>query len=70
VVDEGIDIPICNLIIRYDVPTDFRAYVQSKGRARHNLSSYLILVENDDEDFLKKYHQYKDTEKKLKQVSN
>ncbi|KYM88476.1 Endoribonuclease Dicer [Atta colombica] len=68
VVDEGIDIPICTLIIRYDVPTDFRAYVQSKGRARHNLSSYLILVENDDEDFLKKYYQYKDTEKKLKQI--
>ncbi|KAG5314150.1 DICER Endoribonuclease, partial [Acromyrmex insinuator] len=68
VVDEGIDIPMCTLIIRYDVPTDFRAYVQSKGRARHNLSSYLILVENDDEDFLKKYHQYKDTEKKLKRI--
>ncbi|XP_018354963.1 PREDICTED: endoribonuclease Dicer [Trachymyrmex septentrionalis] len=68
VVDEGIDIATCTLIIRYDVPADFRAYVQSKGRARHNLSSYLILVENDDEDFLKKYYQYKDTEKKLKRI--
>ncbi|KYN08971.1 Endoribonuclease Dicer [Trachymyrmex cornetzi] len=68
VVDEGIDIPTCTLIIRYDMPTDFRGYVQSKGRARHNLSSYLILVENNDEDFLKKYHQYKNTEKKLKWI--
>ncbi|KYQ55277.1 Endoribonuclease Dicer [Trachymyrmex zeteki] len=68
VVDEGIDIPTCTLIIRYDIPTDFRAYVQSKGRARHNLSRYLILVENDDEDFLKKYEQYKNTEEKLKGI--
>jgi len=69
VVDEGIDIPTCTLIIRYDMPTDFRGYVQSKGRARHSLSNYVILMPMDDCDFLRKYQQYKSTESKLKGVS-
>jgi len=69
VVDEGIDIPTCTLIIRYDMPVDFRGYVQSKGRARHSLSNYVILMPMDDCDFLRKYQQYKSTESKLKGVS-
>ncbi|KYM95939.1 Endoribonuclease Dicer [Cyphomyrmex costatus] len=69
VVDEGIDIPTCTLIIRYDIPIDFRAYVQSKGRARHNLSNYLIFTEGEDnDDFLIKYYQYKTTEDKLRKI--
>lgn len=70
VVDEGIDIPTCTLIIRYDVPMDFRAYVQSKGRARHSSSNYIVLMPNEDSDFLQRYHQYIYTELKLKKVSN
>ncbi|XP_011693477.1 PREDICTED: endoribonuclease Dicer-like isoform X2 [Wasmannia auropunctata] len=70
VVDEGIDVPSCTLIIRYDMPTDFRGYVQSKGRARHSSSSYIILMPiEDDYDFLKKYFQYKCTETQLKKIS-
>lgn len=70
VVDEGIDIPTCTLIIRYDMPMDFRAYVQSKGRARHSSSNYTVLMPKNDEDFLQKYYQYKITESQLKGVSN
>lgn len=70
VVDEGIDIPTCTLIIRYDVPIDFRAYVQSKGRARHSSSNYIVLIPNEDSGFLERYRQYKHTELQLKGVSN
>ncbi|XP_020280276.1 endoribonuclease Dicer [Pseudomyrmex gracilis] len=66
VIDEGVDIPACTLIIRYDLPTDFRAYVQSKGRARHNMSHYVVLMPNNDVSFLKKYEYYKYTETRLK----
>ena len=30
VLEEGVDVPKCNLIIRFDLPTDYRSYVQSK----------------------------------------
>ncbi|KFM83501.1 Endoribonuclease Dicer, partial [Stegodyphus mimosarum] len=33
VLEEGMDIRQCNLVIRFDLPKDFRSYVQSKGRA-------------------------------------
>ncbi|CAL1533205.1 unnamed protein product, partial [Lymnaea stagnalis] len=47
--EEGIDIPKCNLVIRFDPPKDFRAYALSKGRARARDAAYVILL--DDENF-------------------
>ncbi|XP_071570826.1 endoribonuclease Dicer [Temnothorax nylanderi] len=68
VVDEGIDIPTCTLIIRYDMPMDFRGYVQSKGRARHSSSNYVILMPEEDYGFLLRYYEYKKTELQLKGI--
>lgn len=68
VVDEGIDVPACTLIIRFDLPMDFRGYVQSKGRARHSTSRYIVLMPKDDVAFLQRYQNYKSTETKLKMV--
>ena len=34
VLEEGVDIRICNLVIRFDKPKTFRPYVQSRGRPR------------------------------------
>ena len=34
VVEEGIDVPSCNLVIKFDFPQTFRSFVQSRGRAR------------------------------------
>ncbi|EZA61552.1 Endoribonuclease Dicer [Ooceraea biroi] len=68
VVDEGIDVAACTLIIRYDMPTDFRGYVQSKGRARHGSSNYIVFMPDNDNRFLQKYKQYKSTEATLKSI--
>jgi len=46
VVEEGVDVPHCNLVIRYSLPTDFRSYVQSRGRARASNSQYLMMVDS------------------------
>ncbi|PRD33611.1 UNVERIFIED_CONTAM: dcr-1 [Trichonephila clavipes] len=46
VIEEGMDIPKCNLVIRFDPPENFRAYIQSKGRARVNDSSYILMVKS------------------------
>lgn len=69
IVDEGIDVPNCTLIIRYDMPMDFRGYVQSKGRARHSSSNYVVLMPKDDDTFLQRYKNYIHTETQLKRVS-
>ncbi|KAM3723467.1 Endoribonuclease dcr-1 [Dirofilaria immitis] len=48
VLEEGVDVRQCNVVIRFDRPTDYRAYVQSKGRARKDDASYFLLVEEYD----------------------
>ncbi|XP_055380587.1 endoribonuclease Dcr-1 isoform X2 [Condylostylus longicornis] len=44
VLEEGIDLPKCNLVIRWDPPTTYRSYVQCKGRARASQACHIMLV--------------------------
>lgn len=69
VIEEGVDIPDCTLVVRYDLPMDIRSYIQSKGRARHATSKYVLLVSNDDGGFGARYNNYRLIEKKLEQVN-
>lgn len=48
VLEEGIDIPECKLVIRFDAPKTYRSYVQSKGRARHQNSFFIVLYPKSD----------------------
>ncbi|XP_033221777.1 endoribonuclease Dicer isoform X2 [Belonocnema kinseyi] len=68
VVDEGVDIPACTLIVRFDLPLDFRAYVQSKGRARHSTSQYTMIMSSDDDKFESRYKQFQKTESFLQRI--
>ncbi|KOC68324.1 Endoribonuclease dcr-1 [Habropoda laboriosa] len=68
VVDEGVDITLCSLIVRYNMPLTMRAYVQSKGRARHSISQYTLLLPKDDLSNLKRYQSFKAMEQYLQQV--
>ncbi|XP_023219961.1 endoribonuclease Dicer-like isoform X2 [Centruroides sculpturatus] len=52
VIEEGLDIPKCNLVIRFDLPEDFRAYVQSKGRARAKEAKYILMTSCDEKEKL------------------
>ncbi|XP_047466582.1 endoribonuclease Dicer [Mugil cephalus] len=47
IVEEGVDIPKCNLVVRFDLPTEYRSYVQSKGRARAPVSNYIMLSDTE-----------------------
>jgi endoribonuclease Dicer len=47
VLEEGIDIPKCNLVIHFNVPQVYRSYVQSKGRARAQDAYYILMIEED-----------------------
>ncbi|VDM39187.1 unnamed protein product [Toxocara canis] len=48
VLEEGVDVKQCNVIIRFDRPTQYRSYIQSKGRARKEGARYFMLVEQSD----------------------
>ena len=58
VVEEGIDVPKCNLVIKFDFPTTYRSYIQSKGRARAAGSSYILLLEQGDSKKEQSYNEW------------
>lgn len=48
VLEEGIDVRHCNIVIMFDGVQTFRSYVQSRGRARMRGSEYIILNYSSD----------------------
>lgn len=70
VLEEGIDLQECNLVISFDMPQTFRAYVQSKGRARMKNSTYAIMTPAGESVKLsKKKAEWEEILKILKRVS-
>ncbi|KAM0865318.1 hypothetical protein ACQ4PT_043361 [Festuca glaucescens] len=45
VTEEGIDVPNCSCVIRFDLPRTVCSYVQSRGRARRSNSNYVLMIE-------------------------
>ncbi|CAG8745121.1 1246_t:CDS:2, partial [Acaulospora colombiana] len=45
VAEEGLDFPECSLVCRFDPPKTLPQYIQSRGRARMENSSFVILLE-------------------------
>lgn len=69
VIEEGVDIPHCTFVCKFDHPKDYRSYIQSKGRARNKESLYYIFLGCDDyEKFQQNYMEYVETEKFLNEV--
>ncbi|CAF1083057.1 unnamed protein product, partial [Didymodactylos carnosus] len=64
VIEEGLDIPQCNLVFRFNKPNNFSSYMQSKQNA-----SYVLFMSNDDNSTIKEeaeYQEYDKIEKMLK----
>ncbi|KAK7066036.1 hypothetical protein SK128_000916 [Halocaridina rubra] len=67
VLEEGVDIRCCNLVIRFDKPMNYRAYVQSRGRSRADSSRYVLMVEDaNHQKFISDLDVYREIEKSLK----
>lgn len=47
ILEQGCDLPKCNLVIRFDLPHSFHSYVQSKSKARVADSYYLSLISSN-----------------------
>lgn len=45
VLEEGIDVPVCNMVLCFDQPPNLKSFVQRRGRARKKDSSLIILAE-------------------------
>lgn len=48
VMEEGVDISSMNLVIRFDEPANFRAFIQSRGRARKVESKFVLMCSEND----------------------
>ncbi|KAF4583142.1 Dicer-like protein 1 [Ophiocordyceps camponoti-floridani] len=57
VAEEGIDIPECDLIIRFDLYDSAIQYIQSKGRARQARSTYISMLERGNVHHLRRLRQ-------------
>lgn len=68
----GMDISTCNLVIRFDKPPNFSSYLQSKGRARAENAKYVLLHDEPNVDAYSKnkdeYDNYKHIERVRKSV--
>ncbi|KFB49809.1 AGAP012289-PA-like protein [Anopheles sinensis] len=66
VLEEGIDLQMCNTVIMFDMIKTYVSYMQSKGRARMKTSKYLMMVpETQKSDFLNRIKLYGDISKEL-----
>jgi ERCC4-related helicase len=49
VLEEGIDVSACSLVICFDKPANLKSFVQRRGRARHQKSTFAIMNSNEDD---------------------
>ncbi|XP_053658601.1 endoribonuclease Dicer [Anopheles marshallii] len=48
VLEEGIDLQICSMVVMFDQPKTYTSFMQSKGRARMKTSTYLLMTPQED----------------------
>lgn len=46
VLEEGIDVPGCNLVICFDEPSNIKSFIQRRGRARKGRSTLYLMVKD------------------------
>ena len=66
VAEEGLDIPDCNLVIRFDLYTTLIQYIQSRGRARQSNSRYVHMYESCNSEQIQMIREVRQNEKVLK----
>lgn len=77
VLEEGLDVSSCSLVVCFDKPSNLKSFVQRRGRARHQESTYAIMQSVDDDSLdLRKWQElervmvqaYKDDEERRRQA--
>ncbi|OTA59086.1 hypothetical protein K449DRAFT_353621 [Hypoxylon sp. EC38] len=68
--EEGIDIPDCNVIIRFDLCKTMIQHIQSRGRARRKDSKFFHMVEFTNNAQLQSVFENEDSEARLRKFYN
>lgn len=65
IIEEGLDVAECNLVIRFNKPQNFSSYMQSKGRARAKTKACYVILrdESDVDEYSTNTYEYKDYER-------
>ncbi|KAI3783735.1 hypothetical protein L1987_42821 [Smallanthus sonchifolius] len=58
ILEEGLDVQSCNLVVRFDLSSTVCSFIQSRGRARMRNSDFLLLIPSGDEKTLEKVQNY------------
>ncbi|KAF8378092.1 hypothetical protein HHK36_029428 [Tetracentron sinense] len=58
ILEEGLDVQSCNLVIRFDPSATVCSFIQSRGRARMRGSDYLLIVKSGDASTLSRVKNY------------
>lgn len=66
VLEEGIDVSACNVVICFEQPPNLVSFIQRRGRARKAKSKYVLMFPKNDHQ--KAVATYKDLEEKMKQM--
>ena len=66
IAEEGLDIPDCNLVIRFDLNVTLIQYIQSRGRARHPSSKYIHMIETNNKAHLQLVEELRRGEDKMR----
>jgi len=80
VLEEGIDLTACHLVVCFDQPSNLKSFIQRRGRARQKQSTFAIMVADDDtsdaikrwqeleEEMIRLYKDHKRTLQNLEQL--
>jgi len=64
VLEEGIDVPVCNLVVCVDRPPNLKSFIQRRGRARMHTSRLYLLFDESAADSLR---EWQDLEEAMKE---
>ncbi|KAL6980467.1 hypothetical protein U1Q18_022105 [Sarracenia purpurea var. burkii] len=58
ILEEGLDVQSCNVVIRFDPSATVSSFIQSRGRARMHNSDFLLMVRSGDTSTLARVQNY------------
>ncbi|KAL6400813.1 Dicer-like protein 2 [Ilyonectria robusta] len=78
VLEEGIDIPACNLVVCFDKPANLKSFIQRRGRARMKESKLVLLLERSakgppewealEDEMKKQYQEDKEEQRRIEEL--
>ncbi|KAF4391118.1 hypothetical protein F8388_009540 [Cannabis sativa] len=58
ILEEGLDVQSCNLVVRFDPCSTVCSFIQSRGRARKQNSDYVLMLQSGDHDTKCRFEKY------------